>query len=622
MVKRLVRKGLRIFSRYRKENKGPTLYEIKDNLKSVVDSVDKWCQALIPLIAFIFFAIFIYDAGFNRFYANDILLYKLWRTILIIFEVLIILLFLLSLRQSHSRSSRFFNLLLIILTWFLQDSVHLLLKMGPNQDGEYIVRKLFLYFGTSVVFLTEVSQVLRFIYRQGVNPSFLFFTSFLILILFGSLLLLLPNATSKGITPVDAWFTAASAVCVTGLTVVDTATTFNHIGKLIILFLIQVGGLGIMTFAGLLSYLSAGSVSLKNQLALKNIVSSDRISSVIRFVFNVIVVTFFFEAVGAIVIYNTLDATVIPGMLERIFISVFHSVSAFCNAGFSTYTNGLYELPLRFNYSLHLTIAILIILGGLGFPIVFNLFNYIRIVSMKPVYRALKIPFHESAVHILDSTAKLALITTGILLVFGFTAYVLFEQDASLKQHPSTLGKIVTSFFGSVTPRTAGFNSVDMATLSLPTIMIYLLLMWIGASPGSTGGGIKTTTIAVAFLNLKSIALGKERTEFSRVQIGESSIQRAFAIMLLSLIVLGVTVLLLSVNEPDKQLFSIAFEAFSAFGTVGLTLGITPDLSISSKILLSFVMLIGRVGTLTVLYAFITPAPAIYYRYPREDVSL
>jgi trk system potassium uptake protein len=622
MVKRLVRKGLRIFTRYRKENKGPTLYEVKDNLMSVIDAIDKWCQALVPLIAFLFFAIFIYDAGFNRFYSNDVVLYRLWRTIVIIFEVLIILQFILSFRQRHSRWTRFFNLLLIILTWFLQDSIHLVLEMNPGNEGDYIIRKLFLYSGTCIVFLTEASHVLRFIYKQGVNPSFLFLASFFLLILCGSLLLLLPNATTNGIKPVDAWFTAASAVCVTGLSVVDTATAFNHIGKLIILCLIQIGGLGIMTFAGLLSYLTAGSVSLKNQLALKNVISSDRISSVIRFVFNVIVVTFFFEAIGAIVIYNTLDQTAIPSTLERIFISVFHSVSAFCNAGFSTYTNGLYELPLRFNYSLHLTVAVLIILGGIGFPIVFNLFNYIRIVTMKPVCRAFKIPFNESSVHVLDSTAKLALITSGILLVFGFTTYLLFEQDASLKQHPSNLGKLVTSIFGSVTPRTAGFNTIDMTTLSLPTIMIYLLLMWIGASPGSTGGGIKTTTIAVAFLNLKSIALGKDRTEFSRVQISESSIQRAFGIIFLSLIILGVTVLLLSVNEPDKQLFAIAFEAFSAFSTVGLTLGITPDLTISSKILLSIVMLIGRVGTLTILYAFVTPAAAIYYRYPREDVSL
>ena len=152
--------------------------------------------------------------------------------------------------------------------------------------------------------------------------------------------------------------------------------------------------------------------------------------------------------------------------------------------------------------------------------------------------------------------------------------------------------------------------------------MIYLLLMWIGASPGSTGGGIKTTVIAVAFLNLKSIILGRERTEFAKVQIGGNSIQRAFAIILLSLVVLGVTVLVLSINEPDKQLFALAFEAFSAFGTVGLTLGVTPDLSVTSKIFLSLVMLTGRVGTLTLLYALVTPAKPIYYQYPREEVSL
>jgi Trk-type K+ transport system membrane component len=222
----------------------------------------------------------------------------------------------------------------------------------------------------------------------------------------------------------------------------------------------------------------------------------------------------------------------------------------------------------------------------------------------------------------LDTTSKLALVTTGVLILFGFVAYLLFEQNATLSQHPSTWGKIVTAFFGAVTPRTAGFNTIDPSMFTLPTIMVYLLLMWIGASPGSTGGGIKTTVIAVAFLNLRAIVTGKERTEFAKVQVGDNSIRRAFAIILLSLLVLGLTVLLLSVVEPDKQLFAIAFEAFSAFSTVGLTLGITPDLSVSGKILLSFVMLVGRVGTLTLLYAFVTPAKHMLYQYPREEVSL
>lgn len=622
MIKRLIRKGLRLFFHYRKANKGPTLYEIKDNVQSVLDSLEKWCQALIPLIAFIFFSIFIYDVGFNKFYTSDILLYRLWRLVLIVFEVLIILFFLLSFRTARSRWSRFFRLLLIVLIWFLQDVTDQLGSLPASAGNEFVLKKLFLYAGSCVIFLTEGSHVLRFIYRQGVNPSFLFVGSFLMLILIGSLLLLLPNATPGNITPVNAWFTAASAVCVTGMTVVDTATAFNHIGKLIILGLFQLGGIGIMTFAGLLSYLSAGSVSLTNQLALKNVLRSDRISSVISFVSNVIIVTFFFEAIGAVLIYHSVDDIQFSSRLEKIFFSIFHSVSAFCNAGFSTYTNGLYELPVRHNYTLHSIIAFLAMLGGIGFPIVFNLFNYIKIVTIGPVFKALKIPFRQRSVHLLDSTAKLALITTALLLVFGFVSYLLFEQDGSLAQHPTFTGKLVTAFFGAVTPRSSGFHTVDITTLTLPMVMIYLLLMWIGASPGSTGGGIKTTTIAVAFLNLKSIVLGHERTEFSRVQIGESSIQRAFAIILLSLLVMGVTTLVLAITERDKPLIAIAFEAFSAFGTVGLSMGITPDLSVTSKILLSFVMLIGRVGTLTLLYALVTPEPARHYRYPREEVFL
>jgi trk system potassium uptake protein len=622
MIKRLLRRAFRIFFRYQKKNEGPTLYELKDRVETFFESLETWCASLIPLLAFLSFAIFIYDSGFNPFYATDILLYKLWRTFLVILEVLLVLSFLIDLRHPRKKRSRIFNFLLIVFTYFLQHACFILLKETSFRSDDYVLTKLFLYLGALVVFITEVSQVMRFIYRKGVNPSFLFVGSFFLLIVIGALLLLLPNATYDGIKPVDAWFTAASAVCVTGLTVVDTATKFTHIGKLIILGLIQIGGLGIMTFAGLLGYLAAGSVSFKNQLALKHMLSSDRISSVISFVGRVIIVTFFFELVGAFFIYSTLDDMSFPSPLEKIFFSVFHSISAFCNAGFSTYTNGLYELPVRFNYSLHLTIALLIILGGIGFPVVFNIFNYIRIITLKPIYRGLKLPFQGNHVHFLDSTAKLALVTTSILLVFGFTTYLLFEHNASLKDHPSDWGKFVTSLFGAVTPRTAGFNTVDLTKLTLPTIMIYLLLMWIGASPGSTGGGIKTTVIAVAFLNLRSIILGRERTDFSRVQIGENSIQRAFAIILLSLLVLGLTVLILALNEPDKQLFAIAFEAFSAFGTVGLTLGITTELSISSKILLSFVMLIGRVGTLTLLYALVTPAKQIYYRYPREEISL
>jgi Trk-type K+ transport system membrane component len=217
--------------------------------------------------------------------------------------------------------------------------------------------------------------------------------------------------------------------------------------------------------------------------------------------------------------------------------------------------------------------------------------------------------------------ARLALVVTLFLLAFGFVAYFVFEQTATLTQHPTLAGKIITSFFGSVTPRTAGFNTVDLTQMALPTIMVYLLLMWIGASPGSTGGGIKTTTIGLAILNMISIVQGKDRTEFFKSEISHQSVRRGFAIIILSLLVIGIGVFFISVYDSDKGIVAIAFEVFSAFSTVGLSLGITANVSGFSKVVLMIIMFVGRVGLLTLLVAFVRQSRTLYYRYPKEDIA-
>lgn len=623
MVNRYVRRILRFLTQPTRKSRGLSLFELRVKILGWFDDVRRICLTLIPILAFLLFGILIYDAGFNWFYLADRELYYGWYLALILLEICLIFFFLIELREKRKKRSRLFNLLLIVITDFSHRAISRIAESDfSGQQDDFIFIKGFLYAATFLIFLTEVSTVLKFIYRQGVNPSFLFMSSFLLFIVIGTLLLSLPKATTHGITPIDAWFTAASAVCVTGLTVVDTELAFTHIGKLIILALIQIGGLGIMTFAGLLTYLSAGSVSFQNQLALKDMLSSNHIGTVINLVGRVIIVTLFFESAGAFLIYQTLDDSHFPNALEKIFFAVFHSVSAFCNAGFSTYTNGLYEEPVRFNYPLHMTIAGLIILGGIGFPIVFNIFSWIRYKALKPLYTLLKWPFREQRFHIFTATSKIALTTTLILLLFGFGTYLIFEWNASLNQHPSIIGKIITAFFGSVTPRTAGFNTVDLSAITLPTVMIYLLLMWIGASPGSTGGGIKTTTFAVSLLNIRSVMFSKERIEFSGVEIGHNTVRRAFAIILVSLLVIGISTLILAYREPEHRLFAIAFESFSAFGTVGLTLGITPTLTMVSKITLSIVMFVGRVGMLTMLFAFVTPSRELFYRYPKEEITL
>ena len=203
----------------------------------------------------------------------------------------------------------------------------------------------------------------------------------------------------------------------------------------------------------------------------------------------------------------------------------------------------------------------------------------------------------------------------------GFVTYFVFEQNHTLADHPTMTGKLMTSFFGSVTPRTAGFNTVNMGLLSLPTIMIYLLLMWIGASPGSTGGGIKTTTFGVALLNMISVLKGKDRTEFHRSEVSTESIRRAFVVIFMSLIFIGLSVFLVTLYDSRFGLVRISFEVFSAFSTVGLTLGITPELSDFSKVVITLTMFVGRIGTVTLMVAFIRQAKKLYYRYPQEDIT-
>lgn len=416
-------------------------------------------------------------------------------------------------------------------------------------------------------------------------------------------------------------FTSTSAVCVTGLTVVDTSSHFTPFGHLIILLLIQFGGLGIMTFAGLLAYAVAGHTSFKTQLAFKDMMSSGQINNIMHFVYQVVFVTILFELAGAACIYFSLADSLFTRNLDKIFFSVFHAVSAFCNAGFSTYSNNLYEPAVRFNYTFQLFIAVLVILGGMGFPIVFNMYRYFKIKASNLICRIKGGGQIQHFPGLIFLNSRLALVVSVILLIIGFIAYFLFEQTATLQQHPTWTGKIITSFFGSVTPRTAGFNTVDLTKMNLSTIMIYLLLMWIGASPGSTGGGIKTTTAGVAFLNMVAILRGRDRSEFFRSEISHNSVRRAFAIIILSLLLIGISVFFVSINDSEKGLISIAFEVFSAFSTVGLTLGITADLSVYSKVVLMITMFTGRVGMITLLVAFIKQSKQLYYRYPKEDIA-
>ena len=509
---------------------------------------------------------------------------------------------------------------LILLTLFL---FLLFLKSGILSDTVGLItffnKKGWLYLALFLYFTREFSSLKIDFNRQYLNPAQLFVASFLLIILLGTFLLLLPNATYTGISLVDALFTSTSSVCVTGLIVVDTGSYFTPFGQNIILVLIQIGGIGIMTFASYFSYFFRGQSSYEIQLTMKDMTNSEKIGEVFSVLKKIILITFIIEFIGAVLIFLSLDKNILTSIGDRIFFSVFHAISGFCNAGFSTLENNLFEPEFRFNYPLHLIIAVLFILGGLGFPIVMNIIGYLKHLLVNrilpPSLKKIHIPW------IININTKIVIVTTSILLLLGTLFFYILEYNNTLYIH-SEYGKIVTAFFGAATPRTAGFNSVDTSALNFTTLMLIFLLMWIGASPASTGGGIKTSTFAIATLNFISLAKGKNRIEIYRREIADVSVRRSFAIISLSFLVIGMSIMLIVAFEPEQTLLKIAFESFSAYSTVGLSMGLTASLNDASKMVLIATMFIGRVSMLTILIALMRRVKHLNYKYPTEEILI
>ena len=490
------------------------------------------------------------------------------------------------------------------------------------RNGTDSLHNTWTYIALFLVFIREIYNIhFRFKYKV-VNPAQLFVGSFFIIILMGSLLLMLPNATRGEISYVDALFTATSAVCVTGLAVVDTGGVFTLIGQTIILFLIQTGGLGIMTFASYFSYFFRSGSSYENQMYMGEMTNVDKLDEVFSVLKKIITVTFAIVAIGAVMLFFSITDSAVHGFGHRIYFSVFHAVSAFCNAGFSPLKNSLFEATFRFNYLFQLIIALLIIFGGLGFPIIFNSWKFFVYKIGNTFKRLLKKREKTYLPWVLNLNSKVIISTTAILLISGTIFVLIFEYNNTLTEHHSFFGKFIVSFFGSVTTRTAGFNSIDTGAMTLPTTLIFILLMWIGASPASTGGGIKTSTIAVAFLNVVSIAKGKKNLEIFGREISGVSINKSFAIILLSVVVIFTSTLGVAMFDADKNLLSIVFEVVSAYATVGLSRGITGSLTDASKIIVLITMFLGRVGMITFLMAIIKKTNNTKYRYPTEDLLI
>lgn len=424
------------------------------------------------------------------------------------------------------------------------------------------------------------------------HPSQVLVLGFTTLIIVGAALLSLPAASADGhsVSAIDALFTATSAVCVTGLVVLDTGTQFSMFGQIVILLLIQTGGLGFMTMASLIFLLIGKQITLRERILIKESLNEFKISSMVRLVKTVLQFTFSIELLGA----GLLSFRFIPqfGVGEGIYRSIFHSISAFCNAGFDL--NGGFKSFSDYAADplINFTFMGLIILGGLGFVVVFDIVNKLK--NLKTARLALH--------------SKLVLYASGILIITGLIGYFALEFS-----NPNTLGalspkgKVLAGMFQAITPRTAGFSTIDQGQLTIGSKLLTMVLMFIGASPAGTGGGIKTTTAVVVFLLIVSVASGKEEITVMKRRISRQITLRAITLFVGGLVlVMAVTFLLVIIESGKGGLFTfenIMFEAFSAFGTVGLGTGITPYLQPLSRIVVIFTMFAGRVGLLTVMYA-------------------
>ena len=424
--------------------------------------------------------------------------------------------------------------------------------------------------------------------RLKITPTQLIVAAFATLIFLGALLLNLPIA-SRDDQPfgfINAIFTATSSVCVTGLIVVDTGNHWTVFGQVIIVLLIQIGGLGIMTMSTLFALLFGRRITLKERLLIQESLNQFDLEGIVRLTKNIIIATLAIELVGAILF----SLAFVPeyGFKKGIAFGAFHAVTSFCNAGFDLIGGFKSFTPYVNNFIININTMALVIIGGLGFSVWTDVYQIIRDRSFK------NITLHSKVV--LSTTTFLIL--AGALFIFAME----MNNPDTIKNLPAS-GKILASFFHSVSPRTAGFNTLDMAAITTPTKFMTIILMFIGGSPGSTAGGIKTATAAILVLTVIAVIKGREDPEVFERHIPKYLVYRAMAVAAIALGLVVFVTMMLSITE-SADFLTLFFETTSAFGTVGLSLNYSPNLSWIGKIIISITMFVGRVGPLTLVLAF------------------
>lgn len=427
---------------------------------------------------------------------------------------------------------------------------------------------------------------------------------FVLVILTGGIILSLPISSVDGkyTNLLDSIFTSTSAVCVTGLITVDTGTHWNNFGKVVIMLLIETGGLGFMSITIFIAVLLGKKITLKDRLIMQEAMNAFNIQGLVKMVKYVLGFTFIVQVCGALL----LSTQFIPqfGVQRGIFYSIFHSVSAFCNAGFDLFGNYDSLVNYSSNSIVLLTIASLIIIGGLGFTVSLEIFNY---------RKARRLSTHS----------KIVITITIALIVLGTVFMLLVEYG-----NPETLGKmslgdkLLNAFFASVTPRTAGFNSISTTEMTMAGKLMTIILMFIGGASGSTAGGLKVTTFGVLVFTVISVIKGRDDTEVFGRKFSKETVYKAFTLLSIAMMLVFLVTIILTIAEPDKLFINLLYEATSAFGTVGLTAGVTQSIGSVSKIALIITMYLGRVGAITVILAVINNKKKNKIKYPEAKILI
>ncbi|KPK38401.1 MAG: hypothetical protein AMJ78_10090 [Omnitrophica WOR_2 bacterium SM23_29] len=440
--------------------------------------------------------------------------------------------------------------------------------------------------------------------------------SFLFAILIASALLYLPISQAEGrsLSYLDCLFTATTATCVTGLSVVEIGRTFSKFGQLVILFFIQIGGLGIMTFSTVFAILLGRKLTIRQNVVVQSALDQTKIEGLKGLIFHIVIITLLIEAIGIGILYSRWIHLLEFGPRQVLYYAVFHSVSAFCNSGLTLFPDSLSQFKL--DYVTIFTVSSLIILGGLGFVVLLD------IPKMKFWRKERALIFAK-----LNLQTKVVLSLTFCLLLIGTGAIFLLEYKGVLSELTTVGEKLMNSFFLAVTPRTAGFNTLSIRGLSATTLFFVMVFMFIGASPGGTGGGIKTTTFSILLSSIRSMLRGKDELTLFERTVPKAIFHKSAIIFVLSLLWIVVATFLLTIVERNLAtatnfFMQLLFETTSAFGTVGLSTGITPLLSPLGKLIIILTMYLGRIGPLTLAMAIAMRPFTAEYKYPEGKIMV